>query len=518
MQNIKQLEYEEIRARAIADPIFFCNLVMPGQMLGSIHVELIHWLVREGAQRHQLVLMPRDHRKSFIAMLIAVWEITRNPAIRILYISSTALLAKKQLKMIKDILTSDIYRFYWPEMVNVDEDKREKWTETEIAVDHPKRKLEYIRDPTVIAVGISTTITGLHFDFIVLDDGVVRENAYTEEGREKVRMQYSLLASVGGAKSRKLVVGTRYFPKDLYNDLMGMVIKLLGDDGQTLNTVHLYEKFERQVESRGDGTGEFLWPRQRRYDGIEFGFDRDILAEKKAEYLDVGMFRAQYYNNPNDLEAGGINPECFQYYDRSFLENRMGNWYLGGRRLLLTASIDFAYSMKTAADYTSIVVIGSDSDHNHYVLDIDRFKTNKISEYYSHLLSLYRKWEFRKLIAEATAAQVAIVETIKNDYIYKDGLSLSIEHFSPSRALGSKEERIDTVLEPRYSNRQMWHYKGGNCQILEDELIQRYPPHDDVKDSLATAVQFAKPPSNIGQKMNKLKQDLMYHARFGGYA
>jgi hypothetical protein len=50
-------------------------------------------------------------------------------------------------------------------MVNEDEGKREKWTESEISVDHPKRKEEFIRDPTVLAAGLTTTvITGLHFD------------------------------------------------------------------------------------------------------------------------------------------------------------------------------------------------------------------------------------------------------------------------------------------------------------------------------------------------------------------
>jgi len=113
--------------------------------------------------------------------------ITRNPAIRILYISSTSNLASKQLKFIKDILTSDIYRYYWPEMVNEEEG----------------------------TAGLTTGITGLHCDIAVLDDVVVKENAYTKEGRKKVEEQYSLLSSIEGADAREWVVGTRYHPSDL---------------------------------------------------------------------------------------------------------------------------------------------------------------------------------------------------------------------------------------------------------------------------------------------------------------
>jgi len=72
----------------------------------------------EKSGSHLLLLLPRDHGKSWAAGMYAAWEITRNPAIRILYISSTSSLAVKQNSFIKDILTSDNYRLYWPEMVH----------------------------------------------------------------------------------------------------------------------------------------------------------------------------------------------------------------------------------------------------------------------------------------------------------------------------------------------------------------------------------------------------------------
>ena len=125
--------------------------------------------------------------KSALVAFRVAWEITRNPAIRVLYISSTANLATKQLKFIKDILTSKTYRRYWPEMINEDEGKRELWTQNEIAVDHPKRKAETVRDPTIFTAGLTTGITGMHCDIAVMDDVVVKENALTEEGRSKRR-------------------------------------------------------------------------------------------------------------------------------------------------------------------------------------------------------------------------------------------------------------------------------------------------------------------------------------------
>ena len=93
-------------------------------------------------------------------------------------------------------------------MVNMDEGRREKWTTSEIAVDHPIRKQEGVRDPTIFTGGLTTSLTGMHCSNAVLDDVVVQENAYTKEGRQKVKEQYSLLASIESAAASEWTVGT----------------------------------------------------------------------------------------------------------------------------------------------------------------------------------------------------------------------------------------------------------------------------------------------------------------------
>lgn len=455
--------------------------------------------------------------KSTVAGLYAAWRLTKNPAIRILYISSTSNLATKQLKFIKDILTSDIYRLFWPGMVNREEAKREKWSETEISVDHPLRKERYVRDPTIFTAGLTTSVTGMHSDITIMDDVVVYENAYTEEGRSKTELQYSLLASIEAADAEQLIVGTRYDPNDLYNTIINKTIQTYNEDGEIVSEEPLYDIFEKSVENRGDGSGEFLWPRQQTSNGLWFGFNAEILAKKRAQYLDPVQFYAQYYNNPNIGDNAGITRDCFQYYDKSFLSNEKGVWYFKSRRLNIIAAMDFAYTTKQRSDYTAIVVVGVDCFNNYYVLDINRFKTGNISDYYTKLLEMHNKWGFYKIIAETTAAQEVIVNDLKVNYIRPNGLGLSIEPFKPSKYQGAKEERMQAALQPRYLNGQMWHYMGGNCQTLEEELLQRKPPHDDVKDALTTAVISLVPP--IETRMHNFNHYQLQdhtHRRFGG--
>lgn len=506
-----------IRQAAERDLIAFIKLVAPHRVLAAFHEEVIGWWTRSEAKSHQLVLVPRDHAKSALLAYRVAWEITRNPAVRILYISSTANLAEKQLKMIKDILTSPKYRRYWPEMVHENEGKREKWTESEISVDHPKRREEGIRDPTVFTGGLTTSLTGLHCDIACLDDVVVQENAYTEEGREKVRLQYSLLASIEAADAREWVVGTRYHPADLYNDLMEMTQDTFDEDGQIGEGVPVYEIYWRQVEDRGDGTGEFLWPRQMRADGKWFGFNAQILAKKKAQYLDKTQFFAQYYNDPNKYENSLIDSEKFQYYDRGLLIQSGGYWYLKGKRLNVFAGCDLAFSETKQSDYTVVVVVGLDSDGFIYILDIDRFRTEKPSVMFEHIRDSHIKWGFKKIRIEVVAAQKAIVREIKDQYIRPFGLSLSIEDHNPTRNDGIKEERILQCLQPRYENQTIWHYRGGNCQVLEEELKQRHPQHDDIKDALTIAIDGSVAPRERRRDRDEFSNNY-FNSRWGGVA
>lgn len=509
--------FQEIKRRAEEDLEFFIRLVHPDRVLGHVHSDLISWWTRPSAKSHQLVLLPRDHQKSAMLAYRAAWEITRNPAVRILYISSTSKLAVKQLGFIKNIITSDIYKYYWPEMVNESLNDRTKWTETEIAVDHPERKRQNIRDATVDTAGLTTVITGLHFDIICIDDVVIDDNAKTADGRQEVRERISYLASIASADSYIWVVGTRYHPDDLYASFLEANYSLIGDDGLAEEPEYLYEIFERQVEDRGDGTGNFLWPRMQRNDGKWFGFDQKVLAKKKAQYFDLGKFRAQYYNNPNSEEDSVIKKDSFQYYDKKHLTQSMGNWYLKDRRLNVFAAIDLAYSTKRNADYTALVVAGIDSAHNIYILDIERFKSDNIQEYFDKILKMYIKWGFRKLRTEVIAAQKTIIKALKDDYIRPHGLALTLEEQILSKRT-SKEDRIEAALYPKYTNNQVWHYRGGNCEVLEEELTNSRPKHDDVKDALACVVEIMVPPSKTGgMEVNRInKGNIVYNARFGG--
>jgi len=510
---------DERRKIALSSPTEFISLVQPKRWLGSIHREILQWWDSSEAKNHLLLLLPRDHMKSALVALLVVLELTRDPTLKVLYISSTSNLATKQLKFIKDILTSDIYRMYWPEMVYKEEAKREKWTEREISLDHPLRREAYIRDPSIFTAGLTTNIVGMHADICVMDDVVVFNNANTEQGREKTLQQYNHLSSVESTGAREWIVGTRYHPNDLYSTLLNMEISDYDALGNPINTRPLFDYREWPVENVGDGTGEYIWPRSKSPDGKLYGFDSQVLAVKRAQYSsNMVQFRAQYYNDPNDVDSTPIKRDYFQYYNQDHISRRDYKWYYQREPLNVVAAVDFAFSIGRKSDYTAIVVIGVDGRNNYYVLDIDRFRSDTPSEYFKRIIKLYEKWGFRKIRAEVNVAQVALVRDFQENYIRKYGLSLSVDEFRPVRWQGVKEERILAVLEPKYQNRQIWHYTGGNCQILEEELVFTNPAHDDVKDALAAAIDFSVAPLNTYRIMKENSNAYQFNSRWGGVA
>jgi len=505
---------QEIKELAEADLKKFARLVNPARVYGSIHDDVMDWWQDENANDDQLLLLPRAHMKSHLAAVYAAWLVVKFPYITILYISATADLAEKQLYAIKNILDSNIVRRYWPDLIKPEEGKREKWSAMEIAVDHPVRKAEGVRDPTIKAAGLTTNITGFHSDHNFLDDCVVPLNAYTEEGRTKVTNMYSQLASIKNTGAKTTVVGTRYHPKDLYNTLLTIDLEIF-DNGELIEKRPLYEVMQEVVET----DGEFIWPKTMRNDGRFFGFDENELAKKRAEYVDKAQFYAQYYNNPNDPTSSRIGEDKFQYYNPAHIQQREGLWYYGEHRLNVFAAIDFAFSLNKKADYTAVVVVGVDSEHNYYVLAITRFKTKSIGTYFDEIMKMHNYWGFRKLRAEVTVAQEVIVEDLKRNYIRPNGIAMSVDSYRPSRNEGNKEERMMATLGPKYDNRQVWHYKGGNCQLLEEELKLKHPPHDDIEDALTAAIDVAVAPSRrLGTSYGKQRNNVVYHQRFGGVA
>lgn len=516
LYSTKGLSKAQIEVRSVATNSFeaFIRLVAPYQLLAHCHIQMTKW-AQEYENENRLLLWPRDHGKSRYSAFYAAWEVVRDPATTIIYASATAEKAEEQLRFIKSIIDNKVTRRYFPELLAPEEGKREAWNKTYIVVDHPHRKREGVVDSTIMTCGLEKTITGKHCKRLILDDVIVPENN-TETGRRDVNAWIAQACSIMSAESSMLVVGTRYHPKDGYQLMMDMAYDDPEEDEEgevTYTETSMFQVMMDNVEEEG----EFLWPRQQRKDGKYFGFNATVLAKKKAVYESLGeitQFYAQYYNDPNDKSTAPISRDLFKYYKREEVEMVAGLWNISGRPVWMYAAVDLAASVKEKADYTVITVGAIDDDGNRYVVDIERFKSDKTSEILDKLRMVYEKYLFKKLRIEAVSGFRLVAQDLA-DRLTEMGIRIPIDLYIPPNTEG-KFARVNGILEPLYQTGAVYHYRGGNCQILEDELVSVNPLHDDTKDSWAMTIDLMVKPIQRQQKRNT--NLVQFHGRFGGLA
>lgn len=497
----------------------FAKYINPHYCYGEIHQEVFRWLADPHGSDNQLLLMPRAHLKSHCIAVWCVWWTTKHPDTSIVYLSAGEDLSKVQLGAIKNMLTCDRYRKLWPEMVNREEAKRDKWSADTINVDHPRRKEMGIRDFTLHTKTVKSNFTGLHCDVMIYDDIVVPNNAYTETGRKEVKAAVSQCASILNPGGISKAVGTIYHPADIYSDFQSAMVREWDEVvGDFTNEYPLWDVKKYIVESHGDMTGEYLWPRtESPYDGKSYGFNIKILAKIQAKYFSMGenaQFYAQYYNDPNDPESEKVSRDCFQFYDPKFVQFRDGFFYFKNRRLNLCAAMDVAWTVNKGSDYTALAVIGVDHDWNIYVLSLERFKTQDYDTYYSYITSLHAQWGFRRLFIESNAGGSLVASEVKRR-LKQNGSTLVIEGKAATGNEGKKEEKHNAILIPRVKNGQVFFPKGGLTDVAIEEIVLERPPHDDLKDVLTTAIANAQAPARQTEEDSNVI-NIRYNRRFGG--
>ncbi len=499
----------------------FAKLLNPHYSYGEIHEEVFAWLSDPEANARQLLLLPRGHLKSHCLAVYAVWRITYKPWVSIVYLSAGEDLAKDQIYAIKNMMTSDTYRYYWPEMLNAEEGQREQWSAYSFNVDHPERKRRGIRDHTIIVKTVRSNAIGLHCDELLSDDVVVPAFAYTASGRAEVQRALAQFTSILNPGGKIKAVGTRYHPDDAYQAMIEAEFPLWDPDKKVFEgKANLWDVFQRETEDVGNGTGNFIWPRTFNPDtGEGYGFDHQILAIIRADYESKGelaQYFCQYYNDPNAIALQRIDRSKFQYYDPKNLTLSGSSITYGGQRLAVFAAMDVAWTTSESSDYTAIAVIGVDHDNNIFVLDLQQFKTSTFADYYQQVIELHHKWGFKKIRVETNAGGHFVKQELER-YVRQNGDVLSVEGKPTVNAEGKKPERHAATLEWRYDAQKVWHFKGGLTAELEDQIILERPRHDDLVDAFVAAIEIAKPPGKrIHGHVTNVDDNVYYDSRFGG--
>ena len=434
-----------------------------GYEVRPFHLEMIRF--QEAAEDTCLQLAPRGFGKSTILTIArAVYEIIRDPNIRILIASNTQLQAEVFLREIKFHLEhKPRVREYFGAFASDD-----KWDTREIVV---APRTSSAKESTVTCVGVGGPVASRHYDVIIADDLVDEENARTEVQRDKVKTWwYKTLVPCLEPDGKLYVMGTRYHHLDLYGHLIR----------NEYATKH-------QIIPAIDSDGTTPWPEK---------FSLEWLEERKRQAGSI-IFNAQYQNDTSLMKGHIFKDEWFQYYETEPDWSQM-HFFIGCDPAA-TKKSTLLSKTKANTDWWTIVVgarrrisVGT-YDSEIYLRELWRGRCTK-DEYLEKLKELNRRYRPQRVLIETVAAQ---------EYLAQDA-----EKFMPVQRLERTTDKVARAywLQAFFENGQVWFPDKSLArdysiwQALIDELLL-FPQaeHDDLFDGLQAMMEGAMKPRRVAR-------------------
>lgn len=249
-----------LAATSRTDPAVFAQFVLRNEEDGMpircapIHVEWHDTLTKY--DRVVLWSATELGKSSQISVGRVLWEIGRNPNIRILIVSAASGIAKKIIKAIKGYIENSIeYRMVFPHVVPDKTDTTGRWREDSFNI----KRTTFSKDPTVQAVGFEGTVMGSRSDLVVIDDYLTPESTYSDRSREKsYRWLKSTIEGRKTAHSRLWFIGNAWHADDAMHryaaepSTYSKKYPVKNELGESVwPEVWPLERIEKEIENRG---------------------------------------------------------------------------------------------------------------------------------------------------------------------------------------------------------------------------------------------------------------------------
>ncbi len=441
--------------------------------LQPLHASIIHNVSDNQAS---MDLAPRGHGKSTIGDVdFCITKVLRNPDIRIMIGSKTQTQASAFLKEIRTHFEQNV------NLIRIFGDWKKSrdnvWNDKEFTVN---RRTVIKKEATVSALGASGAVVSKHFDIIIGDDLVGFENARTEAQRKVLKEWfYSSLYPTLEPDGEIHILGTRYSPMDLYEDLI-----------KSKN----YKVNVQQAITVKDGQEYSLW---------ESKFSLEKLRSIREE-AGLIIFNMQYQNN-TELAKGKIFKykyfKHFEEYDIDYDLNRVRVKVLDSQgvpywipvRIYMGADLAISEDETSNNDYFVLTVIGVDSNKNVYVLDYLKERLTFNAQLNAILDYGKNKFPMVERIG---------VETVQ----YQKSLAQEIRRLSllPVINIQTSKDKVTRAMRRSalFENGKVW-FRIGMDDLEECLLLFPEVDHDDLFDGL----DFALTVADQGNSVRVLNRD-----------
>jgi hypothetical protein len=476
------LEYsnavEQIKELCKTNLKFLCREVLNFRDWDTVHDEIAEFLELND-DKCKLIMIPRKHLKSsMVTVGKSIQWILRDPNIRILIGNAVWDVARNFLYQIVGFMEgkSELTALFG------DFKSIKRWTRDEIEI---KQRKVSLPAPTIATTGVGGTQTGQHYDKIILDDLVGRENIGTPEQIEKVKDFYKDCLNLVEEEKDVFVLGTTWTQDDLYNDLR-----------QSPD----FNVFVRKAIKK-DGT--VLFPKK-------FNLEK---LERIKRNVGIYKFSAQYLLDPYPVEKQEFKAQWFKKYKVVPQED-----------MFITVVLDPSLGKKTG-DYCGITCTGITAEGNIYILEARRFKRSQ-DLIPVEVAETCKRWHPDVLALEAFGMQQLLEKPIK-EYLHTiEELKYLYLDLLPRNTHIDKNSRILGLIPSFYAG---FMYMREEMKDLQDEL-KRFKPNirtnkDDIIDSLAWHVRYwhrkPKPSTKrvtkegtLGYYLKQLGRKGDYHRKF----
>lgn len=520
---------------------------------GEVHRELAEFLtapqvLESEENRRRLILMPRGHLKSTVSsVLYSLWRIYRNPNIRILVGTNIKRLGRGFIRELRQYFeNSELQQKVWnkrphvagnlvpaisaadrrkrnsqrnndftgEEDINFADDTKLIWSMEALQV----LRTEILKEPTVMIASVGTTVTGDHYDLLILDDVVDFDNSATEnkadaildwtrdlesvlDPRQKVEFDIGpntkLVDYVG---DEAVILGTRYFEWDYYQYLI--------DEGTALGV----KVFSRNIYKNGvDDEDGYIWPEK---------FDKLAIERVRRRINNTQRFSSQYLNTIIAPEDAIFTLDRVKWISPRNVHHTPANeWELvkvgePTRRVKPMLFIDPAATTNSTSDFTVLTVAGYSEAKELIILDIDngRYTPTEVCE---RLFEMCEKWHLNYVTVEMVGG-FKLYEHVIREHMKRTGKLIGIRDYKPSAKL-HKKARIEAWLQPLFENNMViaHEFVASNQEFRNELTLFPRGKHDDVLDTLAAIAEIGQPARKKGH-LAAVTPRRQVNSRWGG--
>lgn len=368
------------RDECLGDFWTFMKVALEMPLSEKPHQEMGEYISEE-LQMNKMMLVPRDCWKTSVAstayplwMVLRAWFLDKNAFYRCLLDAETRNLSQYVLtNIVSYVRYSESFKKIFGDLYVKGGDQRNA-----LSLSFRVHAGGGIKEPNFLASGLKASKTGLHFELIVMDDLVTKENVTTLAQRERVWTHYRMMQGIiessktEGQQTQMIVTGTRYADDDLY----GRILKQ--DKIAIANGVA--PVFAPMIRGAIDDDGELFFPEKLPY---------DELARRKQ--IMGSLFFAQMMNDPNS-EGAPFKPEQLRVKPRSEFPDL--------RFIRLTIDPAIKQEQVAHGDYTCMIVGGWDRWNTPYMIDVVLRRDMTVGTFIDEVLRLALIWQVDQVIIE----------------------------------------------------------------------------------------------------------------------